>query len=314
MEWVEGTLIPFVQLVMITALPLLLAALGEVVTERAGVVNLGIEGTMSVGAFLGFYGVWISGHHQVGFLLAAAGGASMGLLMAWLTVTLRLNQIISGLAMFFFGFGLAGYLNHLIFPGGTPPRIDTLPSWPVPGLSEIPLLGPLLFQYDPLVYLGLILLPAVSYVLTRTRLGLTLRATGEAPEVADSLGTNVIAVRYAAVIFGSIVAGIAGAYLVQEIAGRFLRLIVNGRGFIALAIVIMSLWSPRRLLLGALLFAAVEALQFRIQTIFPGAPPDLLLMLPYISTIMALVVIRLVARVSEAMPAGLGHNYVPEGE
>jgi general nucleoside transport system permease protein len=314
MTWLQDVVVPFVHLTVTMAVPLLLAALGEVVAERSGVINLGVEGIMAVGAFLGFSGTWATGSQAAGFLLAAMGGMVFGLLMAWLTVTLRLNQVISGLALFFVGWGLGGYLDQLVFPGGTPPRIDTVASWPLPLLSALPVMGPLLFRYDPVVYLAVALVLAVSYVLDRTPLGLSLRATGEAPAVADSLGTNVFAMRYGAVIFGSALAGVAGAYLAQGIAGRFLRLIVNGRGFIALAIVIMSLWDPRRILVGALVFAAVDALQFRIQVVLPHAPPEILLMLPYALTIAVLVVLRLVARVAEAMPAGLGQNYSPEEE
>ncbi|MBI3961232.1 MAG: ABC transporter permease [Deinococcus sp.] len=314
MEFIDTRLVPFLHAAIASAVPFIFAGLGEVIAERSGVVNIGIEGIMVFGAFLGFAGVYLTGSPLLGLLLAAAGGAVLGLLMAFLTVTLRLNQIIVGLALFFVGFGLGGYANKILFPRGTPPSIPTLGDMALPLLSQIPVLGPVLFDHDVLAYAALALVPLCWYVLYRTRLGLEIRATGESPAVADSLGINVFLVRYGCVIAGAVLAAWAGAYLTQAESGRFQRLIVGGRGFISIAVVIVALWNPWRVLLGALIFAGGVALQFRAQLLYRGAPAEILLMAPYVLTIVALVVIRLVGHVSETVPAGLGQNYARGGE
>jgi len=289
--------------------PYLLATIGEIYAEQSGVINIGVEGIMVLGAFLGFFGQYVSSSATVGFLTAAIGGAVLALLMSYLTVTRLRNQIVIGLGIYFVGFGLASYLNTILFPGGTPPRIDTLSAVAIPVLSDIPILGRVLFTQNVVVYLSLLLAPVAAYVLFRTRIGREIRSVGEDPGVADSLGVDVFTLRYACLIVGGILAALAGAYLAQGVSGRFSRFIVDGRGFIVLGLVIVSLWDPRKAVLVVFAISLLDSVQIRFQSAFPDAPIQLLAMLPFVATIVILVVIRLVGSIGQDMPAALATNY-----
>ncbi len=263
--------------------PLLWAALGEIYAERAGVVNLGVEGMMILGALVGFVVGQTSGAPYLGLLLAALTGTVVALLHAFIAITLRANQFVSGLAITIFGLGLSGLLGRGWV--GQPLR-NAMEFVTVPGLSEFPLLGPALFtdQYL-LTYAGLVAAALLWFVLYHTRLGLTLRSVGESPVAADAAGIDVTRVRYLAVAFGGLMAGIAGGYLSLAYRPSWGEEMTNGMGWIALAIAIFALWDPVRAVGAAFLFGAFFTLSFRLQDRFP---PEMLTLMPYVFTIVAL--------------------------
>ncbi len=289
------------------ATPILLAALGEMLAERAGVLNLGIEGTMLLAAFVGFVAAHQSGSLWVGLAAAVATGALMGALMALLSVTLGLNQHVSGLGITLLGGGLALYFFRLLYGGAsTPPSLGQSFGQ----LSVLPgtTLAPLLSQYG-LTYFALLLVPVMALVLRRTAFGLRLHASGENPEAVDIAGVNVYRVRYQALVLGGALMGLAGAFLTLAQLGAFTHGVVNGRGWVAIAIVIFGNWRPVRILLGALLFGFVQALQLRLQAEGVALPYEILLALPYLVTILVLAL----AGRNASYPAALLKPYRREG-
>ena len=299
-----------VLLTIITAsTPLLLAAIGELVTERSGVLNLGVEGMMVMGAVAGFAAAYTTGSAALGVVAAMGAGIAMSLLFAFLTQTLVTNQVATGLALTLFGLGLSG----LIGEGFTGlPGVKLTPIH-IPGLSDVPLLGPVLFGQDPLVYASLALTALVAWVLARTRLGLVIRATGGNHHSAHALGYRVIAVRYACIAFGGLCSGLAGGYLSLAYTPLWIENMSAGRGWIALALVVFSTWAPPRVALGAYLFGAVWIMGLYVQGIGLAIPSQLLSSLPYLATIAALVVIsgnRLLTKVNT--PACIGQTFVPD--
>lgn len=289
--------------------PYLLATIGEIYAEKSGMINIGIEGIMVLGAFLGFFGHYITGLATVGLLLAAIGGASLAALMGYLTITRLRNQIVIGLGIYFVGFGFASYLSTLLFPEGTPPRIDTLADVNIPLLADIPVLGNLFFTHNVMVYLSVLLVPVAAYVLFRTKIGRQIQAVGEDPGVTDSIGVDVFRLRYACLIIGGILAALAGAYLTQAVSGRFSRFVVGGRGFIVLGLVIVSFWDPKKALVVVFFISVLESVRFQLQNVFPDAPIQILAMLPFVATIVALVIIRIVGTMEQDMPGSLALNY-----
>ncbi len=274
------------------ATPILFAALGEVFTERAGILNLGLEGIMLMGALSGFVGAYNTGSLWVGVLVAAATGMVMGLLMAFVSVTAKANQVVAGLGITILGTGLSTLLFRLFFGLRTkPPTIKTFGTEPIPLLSEIPVLGRMFFNHNIMVYLAFILVGVGWFVLYRTRYGLALRAVGERPEAVDTRGLNVTRLRYSALLIGGALAGIGGAYLPLANLGLFWTQMTAGRGFIAVAVVVFSRWDPVRALLGTLVFGGAAALQTALQTLEAPIPSELLLMMPYIVTIIVLVIV-----------------------
>lgn len=272
------------------AIPILFAALGEVFTERAGILNLGLEGIMLVGALVGFVGAYATGNLWVGVFLAMLSGILMGLLMGFMSVTARVNQVVAGLGITILGSGLSTLLFRLFFGlRTTPPTIKMFPTQPIPLLSQIPVLGKAVFEHNILVYIALILVGVSWVVLYRTRFGLALRAVGERPDAVDTRGLNVGLLRYIALMIGGALAGIGGAYLPLANLGIFWTQMTAGRGFIAVAVVIFARWDPVRALLGALVFGGAMALQLSLQTLRVPIPSELMLMLPYIATILVLV-------------------------
>ena len=263
--------------------PLLFGTLGEVYSERSGVLNLGVEGMMIMGAIAGLGVTQTTENIWLGVMAAALAGGLMALIHAIACITLRLNQVVSGLALTMLGLGLSGILGRQFI--GQPLPVD-MPSVHIPLLSDIPILGELLFQYDPLVYLAALLVPVLWFVLYRTRWGLSLRSVGESPETADSLGVNVVLVRYLAVVFGGVLAGLGGAYLSVVYAPSWIEGMTAGAGWIVVALTIFAMWDPLRALLGAYLFGGVRILQYRLQPL--GIPPNLLGMLPFLFTIVVL--------------------------
>ena len=291
---------------VIAGTPILLAALGELVTERAGVLNLGVEGMMLIGAVSGFMAAIVSGNSWLGLLTAMLAGGVMGLIHAALTVTLRANQVVSGLALTLFGTGLSGYLGKAYI--GIPVAEPFL-TMPLPVLSEIPFFGPVLFRHDVLVYLSWVLVLVLWLFLQRTRPGLYLQAIGENPGAADSLGINVAGLRYLYVIVGGMLCGAGGAYLSLASAPSWLENMTAGRGWIAVALVIFALWRPWRALAGSYLFGGIDALGFHLQAAGVHISQFFLQMLPYIFTITLLTVVMARRGGRIAAPGSLGLPY-----
>jgi simple sugar transport system permease protein len=288
--------------------PLLIAALGETVAERAGVINLGLEGMMLVGAVSGYLAMQATGSVVPGVLVALAAGALMAGVHAFFVVTLGANQIVSGLGLTIAGTGLSAILGHSI--EGDPPK-DQFADWDIPGLSAIPEVGRVLFQHDVLVYLAFLLVPVAWFLLSRTRLGLHLRSVGENPSAADAVGIRVDLYRYGAVVFGGMLAGLAGAALSLAESPGWTQNMTAGRGFIAVALVIFGTWNPVRVMLGAYLFGALDVLGFRAQIIGVDLQPTLLAMIPYVATIVVLIALTIAGKGRRlGAPEALGQAYV----
>jgi general nucleoside transport system permease protein len=285
------------------ATPYLFASLGEMFAQRSGVVNLGVEGIMLMGSFMGYYAVLQTGNPWLGLGVALVTGALMGLLMAVISVTMQAQQGISGIGLTLFGLGLSSLLMKMLV--GTPTGVSGFKPLAIPGLSDIPIVGPLFFSYSLTTYLAFALVPVTWFVLTRTTFGLKIRAVGQNPEAADSLGVSVARIRYATVILGGAMAGIAGASLSISILNIFQENMTNGMGFIAVALVYFGGWRPVGILAGALLFSMVNALQLWIQVLGLPISPDFAVMLPYVLTI---VVLALTAR-QIRQPAALTKPY-----
>ncbi|MBE3580546.1 MAG: ABC transporter permease [Thermoanaerobacteraceae bacterium] len=273
---------------IIAGTPILYAAVGEILAERAGVLNLGVEGMMLVGAVTGFMVAVHTANPWLGFVTAMLASGASAAIFAFLTVTLRSNQVVTGLALSLFGTGLSGFLGKPYVGVALPVSFKAVP---IPGLSEIPILGPVLFRHDPLVYITYVLIPLIWYYLYRTRPGLNVRAVGENPGAADALGVNVFALRYLHVILGGMLAGAGGAYLSLAYAPSWLENMTAGRGWIAVALVIFAVWDPLRAVLGAYLFGGVDSLAYTLQAATTISIPSFFLkMLPYILTIIVLVI------------------------
>ena len=270
------------------ATPYLFAATGEMFGQRSGVLNLGVEGVMLMGAFAAYYAVFAGGSLWLGVLAALVVGALMGILMALISVTMQAEQGISGIGLTLFGLGLSSLLLKVLV--GSPISIEGFPVWRIPWLSDIPLLGPILFDHDLLVYLAYWLVPLSIFLLYRTTFGLKIRAVGQNPEAADSLGVHVDAVRYATVILGSALAGLAGASLSIGLLNIFQENMTNGIGFIAVALVYFGGWRPLGVLAGALLFSTVSAFQLWMQVLAIPIPSELAVMLPYVLTVGVLAI------------------------
>ena len=297
-------------LTIITAsTPLLLAATGELVVERSGVLNLGVEGMMVIGAVTGFAVAFATGSLLLGTLAAMTGGMLLALLFGLLTLTFIANQVATGLALTLLGLGLSGLIGESFVgqPGAPLPKLD------IPGVSDIPFIGPILFGQDAIVYLSFALVATVSYALFRTRIGLIIRAVGDNHASAHILGYRVIPVRYLCVMFGGACAGLAGGYLSLAYTPQWIENMTAGRGWIALALVVFASWVPVRVLVGAYLFGTVTILGFALQGFGIGIPAQVLSSLPYLVTILALVVIsgnRVLMRANT--PACLGQAFVPD--
>jgi simple sugar transport system permease protein len=288
--------------------PLLLAASGELVAERAGVLNLGVEGMMLIGAACGFAGAWATGSTAIGALCGFAAGTALAALFALATIGLAINQVAAGLALTILGTGLAGLIGAP-FVGE---RIAAAPHLWLPLFTDMPLIGKLLFGNDGLVYLSLLLIASITFVLFRTKAGLILRAVGDDPASAHALGYNVAKIRSLAVLFGGGCAGLAGAYLPLADTPFFAPGMTAGRGWIALALVVFASWRPGRLVAGAALFGAVSILQLHAQALGLGVPSQAMSALPYLATILVLVLISRVRRGGSAAPAALGTAFVPD--
>ncbi|MBS6956613.1 MAG: ABC transporter permease [Enterocloster asparagiformis] len=268
-----------------TATPLLLAALGLVFSERAGIVNIGTEGIMLIGALLGCVGANMSGSSFVGALMAIFGGLVMSLIFAFFTITLRSNQIVVGTAFNIFAGGFTITLNRLLLNGA---KVKGYVNLPIPGLSKLPVAGNVLFNWSLPVYFAFICVPLCWFVLQRTNIGLKVRAVGEYPKACDTVGINVFRIRYGAVLFSGMMAGLAGSFVSMGQLSSFTEGMVSGKGFMALAVCVFGNYSPKTVLLAALLFGAADALKYRLLTTSLGGYYQFLNMLPYLITIVAL--------------------------
>ncbi|MCX5795336.1 MAG: ABC transporter permease [Elusimicrobia bacterium] len=283
--------------------PLLLGTLGEICAERAGVLNLGVEGMMAVGAVAGFGTAAATGSPWLGLAAAAAAGAALSVVHAVVTVALKANQIVSGIALTMLGLGLSGVWGRSYV--GTP-LAARFGACQLPLLGDIPLLGPAFFRQDPVFYLALLLTAAISFLLWRTRWGITVRSVGENPLAADAAGVDVARVRFLCVAAGGTLAGLAGGYLSLVYIPSWIEGMTAGRGWIVIALTIFAGWDPRRAVLGALLFGGIDAAQYLFQA---WVPPNFLKMLPYLATILALLAGRRTAHGEHSAPVALGLPY-----
>jgi simple sugar transport system permease protein len=304
-----GVLEAIILAVITASTPLLLAAAGELVVERSGVLNLGVEGMMIVGAACGFAGAYLTGSTLIGAACGILAGAGMAAIFAALTLGLAVNQLATGLALTILGVGLSG----LIGAGFVGERVTQAPALYIPYLTDIPFLGRILFGQDGFVYLSIALIVAIGWFLYRTRAGLVLRAIGDNHASAHALGHPVLKIRALAALFGGACAGLAGAYLSLAYTPFWVSGMTAGRGWIALALVVFASWLPGRLVIGAYLFGAVTILQLHAQGAGVGIPSQLMSSLPYLATILVLVVIsRTRGAAGSAAPASLGLVFVPD--
>ena len=288
------------------ATPIIFATLGEILAERSGVLNLGIEGIMLMGAMTGFLVSISSGSLWFGVLMAALVGMALGLLMAFLSVHLGLSQHVSGLGITLFAAGLAMFIYRLHFGSPTvPPTVKPFQQVVIPWLSEIPIIGPGLFKQYTLTYIAWLLVPAISILLYNTNVGLKIRTVGENPIVADTVGVNVVLTRTLCLVAGGALMGIGGAFLTLAHQNMFLIDVIGGRGWVAIAMVIFGNWDPVKGTLGALIFGCLDGLQLRLQGLGFRLSFHVFLMIPYLLTIVALVSVSRKASV----PAGLLKPY-----
>lgn len=283
MEW----LVPFILTVITASTPLLLAASGELVTEKSGVLNLGVEGMMLVGAIAGFAVTASSGSAILGILAAVLAGVLMSLIFAFLTLTLMANQVATGLALTIFGVGFSA----LVGSGFVGFAIEPLPALSIPGISAIPVIGPILFGQDFLVYMSIAAVVAIGWFLAKSRAGLVLKAVGDSHHSAHAIGYSVIKIRYLATMFGGAMAGLGGAYLSLSYTPMWAENMTAGRGWIALALVVFATWRPGRLVAGAYMFGLISVMQLHAQGAGIHVPSQFMSMLPYLATVIVLVII-----------------------
>jgi ABC-type uncharacterized transport system permease subunit len=296
---------------------LVYATVGEIITERAGILNLGVEGMMIMGAVTAFAAAFHTGNAWAGVATAIVVGGLLALVHAFLTITLRADQTVSGLALTIFGTGLASFLGQRLGPGGTPlvgqvgPRFGKIS---IPILADLPLVGPSIFNQDILVYIMYLFVPLAWYFLYKTRPGMHLRAIGESPQTADAMGVNVFGLRYLYTVVGGMLVGLGGAHLSLAYTPGWTENLTGGRGWIAIALVIFATWDPARAVLGALLFGGVNAVQFRLQAAGTTIPAAFLNMMPYAFTVLVLVLITWweAFRKRVGAPAALGLPYMRE--
>lgn len=302
-------LVPVLAGTLAAATPLLLAGMGELITERSGVLNLGVEGMMLIGAVAGFAASVSAGQSvSIGLVAGSLAGAASALLFAFLAIWLGTNQAATGLALTIFGSGLSAFVGQRFVSESLP----GLKPLDIPLLSQIPVLGPVLFHQDAVVYLTLALLLVLSWVLFKSRWGLILRAVGESPDSAHAIGYPVLIIRTIATMCGGALAGMGGAYLSTVYTPLWVENMVAGRGWIAVALVVFATWRPGRLLLGAWLFGGMSILQLHAQGMGIALPSQLLTALPYLATIIVLAVISRNQRLlQQNVPASLGKTYMP---
>lgn len=295
---------------IIAATPLIYAALGELVVEKSGVLNLGIEGMMLMGAAFAFWAVMAGMPMPVAILIGALAGAAASLLFGVLALTFLTNQYAAGLALAIFGSGVSAFVGRNF--GSAP--IEALKPLDIPVLSQLPVIGPMFFRFDAMVYFAFVLFGAISWFLYRTKAGLVLRTMGESPETSHAIGYPVVRIRYMAVLFGGLMAGLAGAYLSVAYTPLWVENMTAGKGWISLALVVFATWRPLRVLLGAWLFGGMTILQLQGQALGLAVPSELLSALPYLATIVVLVLIsRNRQMLALHFPASLAKPFRPAG-
>lgn len=305
-EKIVELLIPALLTIITAATPLLFAALGEMVTEKSGVLNLGVEGMMIMGAVIGFSTVHVSGSATLAILASIAAGVTMAALFSFLVLQFHASQVPTGLALTIFGIGLSALVGQSLIGIA----YDGIPKLSLPYLSEIPFIGALFFQHDFLVYLSLAMVVLIHYFLHHTRPGLILRAVGDSHDAAYAMGYPVMKIRFCATLFGGAMAGLGGAYLSLAYSPLWVEQMTAGRGWIALALVVFACWRTGRVLLGAYLFGGISILQLHAQAMGIGIPSQVMSMLPYLATILVLVLIsRDKYKITLNAPASLGRPF-----
>lgn len=303
-EWI----VPVVLTVITAATPLVFAGIGELITEKSGVLNLGVEGMMLVGAVSGFIAATVTGNYFLAVGAAALAGAIMAFLFGVLTLSLMANQVATGLALTLFGVGLSALMGQEFV--GEP--VQALAKLDIVGLSDIPFIGPIVFGQDALVYLSFFMVIVVSWFLYKTKGGLILRAVGDSHDAAHSIGYPVIAIRYMAVMFGGAMSGIGGAYLSLAYTPMWAENMTAGRGWIALALIVFATWKPGLVLVGAYMFGGITILQLHAQAAGLNVPSQVLSMLPYLATVLVLVLIsKDQSRIRKHAPACIGKIFHP---
>ncbi|NPD16367.1 ABC transporter permease [Xinfangfangia sp. D13-10-4-6] len=289
---------------VMAGMPLLLAGLGEQLSERAGVLNIGLEGMMLAGAWAGFVAAWASGSAGLGFLAGAGAGLVVAAFMALFCVIMALNQIVVGIALVLAVQGLTALLHFVQFSQSYP-RLDGMQAWAVPGLSQIPLLGPMLFSHNPVVWLGLALTAAMAFLYRQTNLGIALQAAGDRPAALDALGGNVTRLRVLTVLTTGALAGLGGAFMSVAVAGVFVPFMSHGNGFIAIVLAMLARGRPLWVLGGAFLFGASLSMTTALQVVGVNVPVDVIQMLPFA---MVMLVLVLAGRKAN-LPAALGESF-----
>ena len=299
-------LIAAILTIITAATPLLFAALGELVTEKSGVLNLGIEGMMIIGAIIGFFTVNVTGSAFIAIIASMVAGASISIIFAILVLKFHASQVPTGLALTIFGIGLSALIGQSMIGVA----YDGIPKLAIPFLVDIPVIGNILFHQDALVYLSLFMVIAISWFLNKTRAGLILRAVGDSHDAAHAMGYSVVKIRFMAILFGGAMAGLAGAYLSLAYSPLWVEGMTAGRGWIALALVVFASWRTGRILLGAYLFGGITILQLHAQALGIAVPSQIMSMLPYLATIVVLVIIsRDQSKIKLNSPASLGKPF-----
>ena len=301
-------LIPALLTIITAATPLLFAAIGEMVTEKSGVLNLGVEGMMVMGAVIGFFTVHHTGSITLALLASCLTGVLMAAIFALLVLKLHASQVPTGLALTLFGIGLSALIGKSMIGVA----YAGIPEIRIPLLAQIPAIGELLFNHDIMVYLSLIMALGVAFFLNKTRGGLILRAVGDSHDAAHAMGYSVVSIRLCATLFGGCMAGLGGAYLSLAYSPMWVEQMTAGRGWIALALVVFATWRSMRVVFGAYLFGGISILQLHAQALGIGVPSQVMSMLPYLATIIVLVIIsRDSAKIKMNSPASLGRDFQP---
>ncbi len=305
MDWISSLLLATVRL----AIPLLLIALAELYGQRAGMVNIGLEGLASIGALVGFLVCYLSGSNWLGLLCGALAGLVVNMIYAFSTVTLCADHTVYGMAMNIFAPALASFIYRVVFGTGSDlKQVTTMESIAIPGLKDIPVIGPLLFDQSPMVYLTILLVVLTAVFFSKTRAGLSYKAVGEHPQAAATLGINVLGVKYMGCVICGFLSGLGGAYLTTCYSSTYTDGIVAGRGFIALAAVIFGRWNAGGILLACLFFGLCDALQIKLQVAGIGIPYQFFQMIPYVATVVVLSIIG----TRQAAPKANGQPYRKE--
>ena len=281
----EDIIISVAQRTLIAGTPLLLGTVGEVICERSGILNLGVEGVMAIGAVTAFIVTFVTGNPWLGLMAAVLAGAIISIIHAFVSITLNASQVVSGLALTMLGLGISGLVGK---PYIGKPLAQKMEAWSIPLLSDIPVLGPVFFNHSPYFYLAIALALFAWFILDYTRVGITIRSAGENPRATETQGINVYRIRYGCVMIGGALAGLAGAHLSTSYSKSWIEGMTGGRGWIVIALTIFALWNPMRAMIGAFLFGGIFVVQYLLQPL--GISPNFLAMLPYLSTLLVLFI------------------------